>query len=216
MKPLIIFRNLLPLFFCACVATAPIKKPVSAPAGTAVVHDLSTNEGRHAAFRETKSWKSKIFKDEEVIAIAKPDNIRVQIVLNEQRGYLFVNDLIGYDFPVSTGRKSRPTPTGEYKILVKELKHHSNLYGKIVDAEGNVTNANADITKHVPEEGSTFKGAPMPYFMRLTNDGVGMHIGSLPGYAASHGCIRLPRLVAPKIYAVAQIGTRVSITKNRT
>ena len=216
MKPLSLFRNLLPLLFCACIATAPTKKPIAAQTGAGVNHDLSTNEGRHAAFRETKAWKHKIFKDEKVIALAKPENIRVQIVLEEQRGYFFVNDLIGYDFPVSTGRKSRPTPTGEYKILVKELKHRSNLYGKIVDAEGNVTNANADITKHVPEEGSTFAGAPMPYFMRLTNDGVGMHIGSLPGYAASHGCIRLPSLVAPKIYEIAPVGTPVSVTENRS
>lgn len=174
------------------------------------------NTAQHTAFRATKTWKSKIFRDEAVLALAKKENMRVQIVLGEQRGYLFVKDLIAYDFPVSTGRKGHLTPTGDFKIIAKELTHHSNLYGKVVDADGNVTNENADMGKIKIEAGDIFQGAPMPFFMRLTNDGVGMHIGQLPGYAASHGCIRLPRLVAPKLYEMAPMGTPVSVTDKRS
>ena len=173
------------------------------------------NAAQHKAFRETKTWKRKIFRDDAVLPLAHEGNMRVQIVLGEQRGYLFVKDLIGYDFPVSTGRKGHGTPTGDFKIIAKELKHKSNLYGKVVDAQGNVTVSNADIKKTKIEPGDFFHGAPMPYFMRLTNDGVGMHIGQLPGYAASHGCIRLPSLVAPKLYEMCPIGTPVSVTQTR-
>ncbi len=205
----------LPLLLGACSLTLPGTKPSPKPAVVGATPDLRTNAGRHAAFRETKTWKHKIFKDEEVLARAKPDNIRVQIVLDEQRGFLFVGDEIAYDFSVSTGRKGRETPTGNFKIIDKELKHRSSLYGKIFDAEGNVTNANADIKKHSIEDGSRFEGASMPFYMRLTPDGVGMHIGYLPGYAASHGCIRMPRLVTPLIYELAPIGTPVSLTQTR-
>jgi lipoprotein-anchoring transpeptidase ErfK/SrfK len=218
---LALLRNLFPLLLCACVVTPlpkkiePSKVGQATPQPPAKVYDLTTNAGRHLAFRDTKTWKHQVFKDDAVLSTAKPENIRVQVVLGEQRGYLYVNDQIGYDFPVSTGRQGHETPQGDFKILVKELAHHSNLYGKILDAEGDVVNANADITKHPVRRGHRFEGAPMPFFMRLTNDGVGMHIGQLPGYAASHGCIRLPKLVAPKIYEIAPIGTPVSVTEKR-
>lgn len=216
MRILPLLRIFVPLLLCACVATPPVKKPEPAKTAEvtpAKVYDLTTNAGRHEAFRDTKTWKHKIFKDEAVLALAKPGNFRVQIVLDEQRGYLFVDKEIGYDFPVSTGREGRETPKGNFTILVKEPKHASNLYGKIVDAEGDTIVSNADLTKNTVKDGQKFVGAPMPYFMRLTNDGVGMHIGQLPGYAASHGCIRLPSLVAPKIYEMAPIGTPVSVTE---
>jgi lipoprotein-anchoring transpeptidase ErfK/SrfK len=59
--------------------------------------------------------------------------------------------------------------------------------------------------------GTRYRGAPMWWFMRLTNYGVGMHVGILPGYPASHGCIRLPADIAKMIYDKVRIGTRVVI-----
>jgi lipoprotein-anchoring transpeptidase ErfK/SrfK len=216
-RSLPLLRNLLPLLLCACVSTETLKKHQAEKIEKQQIATLATpNAELHAKFRQTKSWKSKIFRDDAALALAKAENMRVQIVLGEQRGYFFVKDLIAYDFPVSTGRKGHPTPTGDFKIIAKELSHHSNLYGKVVDADGNVTNANADMSKLKIEAGDIFQGAPMPFFMRLTNDGVGMHIGQLPGYAASHGCIRLPKLVAPKLYEIAPLGTPVSITDKRS
>ena len=181
-----------------------------------ILSEKDANTQRHDAFRAEKKWKNRIFRDEAVLALAKAENMRVQIVLADQRGYLFVKDLIAYDFPVSSGRKGHETPTGEFKIIAKELTHHSNLYGKVVDADGNVTNSNADKKKVKIEAGDIFQGAPMPYFMRLTNDGVGMHIGQLPGYAASHGCIRLPSRAAKSLYELAPIGTPVSVVEKRS
>ncbi len=59
--------------------------------------------------------------------------------------------------------------------------------------------------------GTHFEGAPMKYFCRLTDGGVGFHIGILPGYAASHGCIRLPADIAPRIYEKVRVGTSVRV-----
>ena len=217
MRPQYLITLLVPLLLCACVSTETLQKKQAERVEQKQILSLKDgNAVRHQAFCESKGAKSKIFRDEAVLAVAKAENMRVEIVLAEQRGYLFVKELIGYDFPVSTGRKGHRTPTGDFKILAKELKHKSNLYGKVVDAEGNVTVSNADFNKTKIEAGDIFEGAAMPYFMRLTNDGVGMHIGQLPGYAASHGCIRMPSRVTPEIYKLAPIGTPVSVVENRT
>lgn len=171
----------------------------------------SANAIDHASFREIKRWKRKIFRDNNVLALARSGPYELKIITSEQRGQLLVGELVGWDFPVTTGRKSHPTPFGEFKIVAKEIEHRSNLYGKIVDDEGNVVIGNADARKHKPAEDASFEGAPMPYFMRLTWDGVGLHVGNIPGYAASHGCIRIPKSLAPELYAMAPIGTKVRV-----
>ena len=85
---------------------------------------------------------------------------------------------------VSTGRAGRRTPTGVFTILEKQVTHFSSLYDS----------------------------APMPYMERLTWDGVAMHGGTLPGYPASHGCIRLPHAFAKLLYGETRVGTVVVVT----
>ena len=86
--------------------------------------------------------------------------------------------------PISSGTRSNPTPTGVYSLLEKNRHHFSNLYG----------------------------GAPMPFMQRVTNSGVALHAGDLPGYPASHGCIRLPYSFARKLFGITDIGARIIIT----
>ena len=112
--------------------------------------------------------------------------------------------------PVSTGREGYRTPTGSYKVIQKNKAHVSNLYGDYVDSSGNVVKANVGVNRDKRPPGSSFRGAPMPYFMRVFG-GVGMHAGYLPGYAASHGCIRLPRGAAQLFFENAPVGTPVRI-----
>lgn len=83
----------------------------------------------------------------------------------------------------STGRPGHATPTGTFVILQKDVNHHSSLYDD----------------------------APMPYMERVTWGGVALHAGNLPGYPASHGCVRLPRAFAQELYAVTHLGTTVII-----
>jgi lipoprotein-anchoring transpeptidase ErfK/SrfK len=110
------------------------------------------------------------------------------ISLAEQRLYVFGNhELIAWS-TISSGRPGHTTPTGMFTITEKDLDHHSNLYNN----------------------------APMPFFMRLTDGGVGMHAGVLPGYPASHGCIRLPEEMARRLYQHVEPGTTVQIIEDTT
>jgi len=112
--------------------------------------------------------------------------------------------------PVSTGREGYGTPTGDFKVIQKNKSHVSNLYGDYVDSAGNVVKANVGVNRDRRPPGSVFRGAPMPFFMRI-HGAVGMHAGYLPGYPASHGCIRLPRGAAQRFFENAPLGTPVRV-----
>ena len=114
---------------------------------------------------------------------------------------------------VSSGREGFDTPAGNYKIIQKNIDHKSNLYGDYVDASGTVVVKNVDAKKDPCPAGATFAGAPMPYFMRLTNTGVGMHQGFLPGVPDSHGCIRMPEKMVKIYWDNAPLGTPVTVVK---
>jgi hypothetical protein len=135
----------------------------------------------------------------------------IKIKLTEQRAYFYKGgQLVGIS-QLSTGREGTSTPTGSYKVIQKDEDHVSNLYGDYVDSEGNVVVANIDVTKDPKPPGTRFKGAPMPYFMRVVS-GIGLHAGYLPGYPASHGCIRMPEFMAENFFRSVSLGTPVSIT----
>lgn len=113
---------------------------------------------------------------------------------------------------ISSGTEGRNTPEGEYKIIEKIVDKYSNLYGWIEDAEGNVVNDDAGPKTPLPP-GCVYKPAPMRYWMRLTNGGIGMHEGYLPGYPASHGCIRMDRNMVQKFYANAYVGMPIRVVR---
>jgi hypothetical protein len=119
----------------------------------------------------------------------------IKISLGEQRAYFYKSgQLVGVSV-LSTGREGFGTPTGSFKITQKDRDHKSNLYGDYVDAStGQVVQKDIDRKKDPMPRGCTFDGARMPFFMRI-HGGVGMHEGFLPGYPASHGCIRMPALI---------------------
>lgn len=137
----------------------------------------------------------------------------IQINVDEQKAYLFQGKKqVGWSY-VATGITSFPTPIGEFKVLEKVQDKVSNLYGKSYTTEGKLANSDFKIGRDLVPVGGRFEPAKMPYFMRLTGDGVGMHIGPIPrpGRRASHGCIRLPSKMAPIIYRNIALGTPVAI-----
>lgn len=143
----------------------------------------------------------------------QPGPLNVNIDLSEQKAYLFKNgQSVGWTY-VATGRSGFNTPTGTFRILEKIVNKRSNRYGSVVDANGDVINGNATAGVSRVPAGGRFVGAPMPYWMRLTGYGVGMHAGPIPrpGSPASHGCIRLPKQMAETIFENAAVGTRVTI-----
>jgi lipoprotein-anchoring transpeptidase ErfK/SrfK len=133
----------------------------------------------------------------------------VEIDLEEQTAYLLQNGRPVLATPVSSGRYGHLTKNGAFKILEKERTHYSSMYGKIVDARGNTIVADADADMRVPP-GGKFIPAPMHYFMRFTGAD-GMHAGYLPGYPASHGCVRMPEQYAIAFFNSVSVGTPVTV-----
>jgi hypothetical protein len=108
------------------------------------------------------------------------------IDLTAQRVMLYRDGALIAASAISTGSLGRETPTGVFTILEKKVMHRS----------------------------TTYDDAPMPYMQRLTSKGIAIHAGDLPGYPASHGCIRLPNEFAKRLYGVTEIGTQVMITSD--
>ncbi len=142
---------------------------------------------------------------------ATPDSVHVVISLPKQRAYLMVGEQTVIDSPISSGKRGHTSPTGHLPVLEKDPNHHSSLYGDFVDSSGRIVRAGVSARIDSAPSGTHFVGATMKWFMRLTGDGVGMHIGILPGYPASHGCIRMPSDGAKLFYDLVKVGTPVDV-----
>jgi lipoprotein-anchoring transpeptidase ErfK/SrfK len=140
---------------------------------------------------------------------ATPDNVRVVVSLPKQRAYLMTGDQVVIDSPICSGKRGHSSPAGHMQVLEKDPNHRSSLYGDFVDGSGRIVRAGVSARIDAAPSGTRFAGAPMKWFMRLTQDGVGMHVGILPGYPASHGCIRMPADGAKLFYDRVKIGTPV-------
>jgi hypothetical protein len=142
-------------------------------------------------------------------AISLRAQTSIEIDLQEQMAYLLQNERVVVASPISSGRYGHLTDRGSFKILEKERNHYSSMYGKIVDSRGNSVVADADADMPVPT-GGKFVPAPMHYFMRFSGAD-GMHAGYLPGYPASHGCVRMPEQYAIAFFNAVSVGTPVTV-----
>jgi lipoprotein-anchoring transpeptidase ErfK/SrfK len=133
----------------------------------------------------------------------------IEIDLQDQTAYLIRNGRAVLSTPISSGRYGHLTETGSFKVIEKERTHFSTLYGRIEDAWGNTIVADADSDMPLAR-GARFVPAPMRYFVRF-NNATGMHAGYLPGYPASHGCVRLPEEKAIAIFNSVEAGTPVTV-----
>lgn len=120
--------------------------------------------------------------------VAPVGPIVVIVSLTTQRAYAYRNGVLIGASTVSSGKPGHSTPTGIFTILQKDIDHKSNRYSN----------------------------APMPFMLRLTWRGIAMHAGNLPGYPASHGCVRFPLEFARLLYGVTRLGMTVVITAAST
>jgi lipoprotein-anchoring transpeptidase ErfK/SrfK len=136
----------------------------------------------HARRQKARHQAKKIEAPKEA---AKPQG-PVIIAISIEKQNLKIYDANGFfaEAPVSTGMKGHPTPMGVFSVIQKQKLHHSNIYS----------------------------GAPMPYMQRITWSGIAIHAGVLPGYPASHGCIRMPMSFAVKMWNWTRMGARVVVT----
>ena len=107
----------------------------------------------------------------------------IAVSINSQQVKIYDANGFFAEAPVSTGMRGHPTPMGVFSVIQKQRLHHSNIYS----------------------------GAPMPFMQRITWSGVAMHAGVLPGYPASHGCIRMPPAFAVRMYNWTKMGARVFV-----
>ena len=135
---------------------------------------------------------------------------KIVIDLSDQQATFYKGDLLVGVSPISSGTASHPTPTGQFKVTQKNIDHRSSCYGDYVDSAGNVVAKDIDNRKDKRPPGTHYLGADMSYFMRF-NGPIGMHRGILPGYPASHGCIRLPEHMAEIYFENASLDTPVIV-----
>lgn len=195
----------------ASCATNPAKPQYTADGKLINPHPAGTYE--HFTAEESYPKTMDVWKDQVLLDQTTPENSSIVVSLAKQRAFLMNGDKVVMDYPVSSGIPSRPTPPGTYYILEKTVDKRSNKYGRIYDAEGDVVNSDADSTKDTIPEGGKFVGASMPYWMRMSNDGIGHHIGPLPKSrrAASHACVRGPRSAIPIVFSKVKLGTQVVV-----
>lgn len=159
-----------------------VRYPHVARNGVPPFHE-ATPPPRHEDFRRSEDYRLTFRTWKNEALLQSPGQKRVVIELANQRGLCFVNDEVAMDFPVCTGTSTHGTPTGCFRISEKDVNHWSNLYD-----------------------------CPMPYFMRLTNGGIGLHVGDVYRVPASHGCIRTTRDACIALFNALPQGTEVMIS----
>ena len=141
-----------------------------------------------------------------------PGSPRIVVHLSEQKAFFYKGKHLVGETVVSSGKPGFSTPPGRYRVISKDKDHISSEFGDYIDDYGRVVKSNIDARKDKKPPGTHFDGARMPYCMHF-NGGYAMHEGYVPPYAASHGCIRLPRGMARHFYENAREGTPVIVKR---
>ena len=135
---------------------------------------------------------------------------RLEIRLSEEKVYAYQGENLVGSSPVSTGKPGYRTPPGNYTVLMKDLAHKSSQYGVFVDGNGKTVISSAEPGDAVPA-GLHYEPSAMPFYMRITDGGIGLHSGFVTGTPISHGCIRLPASFAEDLYSIVRVGTPVKV-----
>ncbi|CCD88132.1 putative ErfK/YbiS/YcfS/YnhG family protein; putative signal peptide [Bradyrhizobium sp. ORS 285] len=176
-------------FFCAAIVSVPLVLAATSWADAASYYYWNDQQPVTIAppVRPAMSPRKPKVKKTATIEkeAAKPQGpLTIAVSINKQQVKVYDANGLFAEAPVSTGMKGHSTPMGVFSVIQKQKFHRSNIYS----------------------------GAPMPFMQRITWSGVALHAGVLPGYPASHGCIRMPASFAPKIYGWTRMGSRVLVT----
>lgn len=203
------------LAFAFLASCANTKAPDSSLSKIDEAYKNPYEPGTYDHFMAEKSYPKthNTWTNTQLLAKTSSSNSWLRFDRSIQRGFLMNGEEVVIDYPISSGKRSHPTPDGTYKILEKIVDKSSNKYGRMYDAEGKLVSGDANAFTDPVPEGGKFVGAPMKYWMRLTWDGIGHHIGPIPRgrYAASHACIRGPRQTMPVVYSKLAVGSKVVV-----
>ncbi len=155
-----------------------------------------------------------IYVNQRLLSGLSASNAKIEIDLSDQRVRVYKTGgrhQLVIESSVSSGKSGYGTSTGTFRIKEKKVEKRSTLYGSWKNSSGDTIPSNGEVGSP-PSGASTFVGASMPYWMRI-NGGIGMHIGYVPNYPASHGCIRIPSAIQPLIFSKVGVGTSVTVTR---
>src|SRR6266700_2249399 len=182
-------------FWCVAILSAAGPSGAASRAEAALYYWQDSEPGFYQAAPPTQARRQKMRQHSEKKgatekeAGAKPQGpLIIAVSIGQQRVKVYDARGVFAEAPVSTGMPGHSTPMGVFSVIQKHKLHHSNIYS----------------------------GAPMPYMQRITWSGVAMHAGVLPGYPASHGCIRMPTAFAVKMWGWTKMGARVVVTPGET
>ena len=145
---------------------------------------------------------------------ATTESTRIVVHLASQRLQLMVGEEACIDAPISSGKRTAPTPVGTFTVLEKIKGHQSGNYGSFVDKRERVIRSGVSMKLDAAPAGSHYVSLPMPYFCRFTDTGFGIYGGILPGYPAAHGSIRVPIEMMKFIHDKVRIGTPIEIRED--
>ncbi|CCD98677.1 L,D-transpeptidase [Bradyrhizobium sp. STM 3809] len=179
-------------FYCAAIVSVPLVLAATSWAEAASYYywndqqpvTIAPSAARPIVPRKTKTRHGQKPATIEKEAAKPQGPVTIAVSISKQQLKVYDANGLFAEAPVSTGMKGHSTPMGVFSVIQKQKFHRSNIYS----------------------------GAPMPFMQRITWSGVALHAGVLPGYPASHGCIRMPASFAPKIYGWTRMGSRVLVT----
>jgi lipoprotein-anchoring transpeptidase ErfK/SrfK len=182
-------------FWCVAILSAAGPSGAASRAEAALYYWQDSEPGFYQAAPPTQARRQKMRQHSEKKgatekeAGAKPQGpLIIAVSIGQQRVKVYDARGVFAEAPVSTGMPGHSTPMGVFSVIQKHKLHHSNIYSN----------------------------APMPYMQRITWSGVALHAGVLPGYPASHGCIRMPMGFAVKMWNWTRMGARVVVTPGET
>lgn len=171
----------------------------------------SLSEKRYNSFKKRHDYRKTraIYRNESLVKTAHKHNTQVRIDLSDQRAQMLVNNRVALDFPCCTGKAGKRTPTGNFCITSKIRNKRSTIFGRLY-RKGRLVYG-GDRRKYRGRY-DRYVGASLPYWMRITSGGIGMHYsGYVHRYPGSNGCIRMPRGPVQTLFAKTRVGTPVQI-----
>ena len=174
--------------------------------------------GAHTTYNQLAQHPGKPGSREDKVSYWNGDGLSgrssIKISLGEQRAYFYKGGKLAGVSIVSTGREGFDTAPGSFQIIQKDKGPCFVPCSETTwTPMGNVIKKEIDTREKDPKpKGARYDGARMPYFMRIVG-GTGMHEGYLPGYPASHGCIRMPGVMAQKFFENVTVGTPVTVSE---
>lgn len=199
LRPLQIFLSLAMLAglnSCAILDSTP-----------AVPKAVKAHQGFSA--REDYPKTMEVYRNDDLLSQSTKENAKIVVDLSEQRTRLLVNQLVAIDAPCCTGKAGKRTPTGTFPVKEKIKDKRSNIFGSLYRNGRKVYGG--DRRKYGGSY-DRYVGSSLPYWMRLTDDGIGLHASKyVHRYPKSNGCIRMPHAAVSTIYAAVQPGVPVQV-----